>query len=293
MTHPSLTTLSEDEVMLRDMVARFAKEQIGPRVSSMDHQSKIDPELLQSIFDLGLMGIEVPSEYGGGGMSFFAAILVIEELAKVDPSISVCVDVQNTLVNNAIVNWGTEEQKRTLFGKMTRDTVASYCLSEPASGSDAFALQTRATKDGDDYVINGSKLWITNGGEAGVYIVFANINPDVGYKGITAFILESGMPGFTVGKKEDKLGIRASSTVDLYFENVRVPKENVLGEVGKGYKIAIETLNEGRIGIGAQMIGLAQGAFDNAMAYMLERKQFGRRIADFPRRSVPVRPARD
>ena len=279
--HPALTTLSEDEQMLRETVARFAQDQIAPRAGEMDHKSEMDPELIKGFFELGLMGIEVPGKYGGGEMSFFAAILVIEELAKADPSVSVCVDVQNTLVNNAFLRWGTEAQKEKYFGMLSRDTIGSYCLSEPISGSDAFALQTRARRQGGDYLVSGSKIFITNGAEAGVFIVFANVNPEVGYKGITAFIVERDMPGFTIGKKEDKLGIRASSTVELHFDEVRVPEANVLGEVGRGYKIAIETLNEGRIGIGAQMIGLAQGAFEGALAYMMERKQFGQRIADF------------
>ncbi len=279
--HPALTTLGEDEVMLRDVVARFAQEKIAPRAAAMDHAGKMDPEIISACFDLGLMGIEIPGQYGGGEMSFFAAILVIEELAKADPSVSVCVDVQNTLVNNALLRWGTEAQKARFLPRMVKDTVGSYCLSEASSGSDAFALKTRAALDGDHYGINGSKSFITNGAAAGLYIVFANLNPEAGYTGSTAFIVERDMPGFTVGKKEDKLGIRASSTVELAFQDMRVPAANVLGEVGKGYKIAIETLNEGRIGIGAQMIGLAQGALDHALAYVVERKQFGRRIADF------------
>lgn len=281
MSNPSLTTLTEEEEMLRDTIARFAQDQIQPRVAAMDEASKLDPELLGQLFELGLMGIEVPSKYGGGEMSFFSAIVAIEELAKVDPSVSVVVDVQNTLVNNAMLNWGTEAQKQKYLPRLCTDTLASYCLSEPASGSDAFALKTRAERKGDHYILNGNKLWITNGGEAGLFIVFANVAPEKGYKGITAFLVEKGFEGFTIGKKEDKLGIRASSTVELSFEDVPVPVENVLGEVGKGYKIAIETLNEGRIGIGAQMIGLAQGAFGHAMNHMMERKQFGKRIADF------------
>ncbi len=281
MTHPALTMLSEEEEMLRESVAQFAKDQIQPRALAMDHAAKMDPEIIKGCFDMGLMGIEVPVEYGGSGMSIFSACLTIEELAKIDPSVSVAVDVQNTLVNNAFLRWGTEAQKKKYFPRLVSDTMASYCLSEPNSGSDAFALACRAELKGDHYLLNGTKLWITNGGEAGIFIVFANVNPVAGYRGITAFIVERGFEGFTVGKKEDKLGIRASSTVELSFENVPVPVENVLGEVGKGYKIAIETLNEGRIGIGAQMIGLAQGAFNNAMSYMMERKQFGKRIADF------------
>lgn len=276
-----LTILSEDELMLRDTVARFAREAIAPRVMAMDEAAHMDREILDQCFELGLMGIEVPVEYGGSGMRIFDAIVTIEELAKVDPSVSVAVDVQNTLVNNAMVRWGTEEQKKRFFPKLCTDTVASYCLSEPVSGSDAFALKCRAEDKGDHWLLNGTKLWITNGNESGFFIVFANINPELGYKGITAFLVERDFEGFSVGKKEDKLGIRASSTTELIFENCVVPKENVLGEVGRGYKIAIETLNEGRIGIGAQMIGLAQGALDAALGYMMERKQFGKPIAHF------------
>lgn len=278
----ALTNLTEDEQMLRDMVARFAQERIKPRVLEMDKAAKMDREILDACFELGLMGVEVPEAYGGNGMSFFSAILVIEELAKIDPSVSVAVDVQNTLVNNAINRWGTEAQKKEFFGKLCTGTIGSYCLSEPSSGSDAFALKTRASQNEDgSWVINGSKLWITNGDEAGVYIVFANVAPEKGYRGITAFLVERGFEGFHVGKKEDKLGIRASSTVELSFEDCQVPAGNVLGEVGKGYKIAIETLNEGRIGIGAQMLGLAQGAFNNALEYIQERKQFGQTLSSF------------
>lgn len=279
MSQP-LTILSEEEQMLRQTVARFAQERIKPRVHAMDEAAKMDKEILDGCFELGLMGIEIPAEYGGTEMSFFSAILVIEELAKVDPSVSVAVDVQNTLVANALSRWATPAQKARYFPKMCAGTLGSYCLSEPASGSDAFALKTRATqaKDGS-WRITGSKLWITNGDEAGLYIVFANIAPEKGYRGITAFLVERGFEGFTVGKKENKLGIRASSTVELSFEDCHVPAENVLGELGKGYKIAIETLNEGRIGIGAQMIGLAQGAFENAVTYTQERQQFGQSIA--------------
>ena len=283
MTTPPLTALTEDEQMMRDMVARFAQETIAPHVLEMDKEKKLKPELIKQCFELGLMGISVPEQYGGTGMSIFSSVLVIEELSKVDPAMALIVDVQNTLVNNVFVGWGTEEQKTTWLPRLTTDTIGSYCLSEPASGSDAFALQTRAVYDEatDEYVLNGSKLWITNGDEAGIFIVFANVNPEAGYRGITAFIVERDTPGFEVGKREDKLGIRASSTVPLALEDVRVPAANVIGEVGKGYKIAIETLNEGRIGIGAQMIGLAQGAFDSAMRYMLERQQFGKPLAHF------------
>lgn len=277
-----LSILTEDEEMLRDTVARFAQEKIKPRALEMDKAAKIDKEIFDACFELGLMGIEIPVEYGGNEMNIFSAILVIEELAKVDPSVSVAVDVQNTLVINAFNRWANEDQKKRYLTRLAKDTIGSYCLSEPSSGSDAFALKCRATQDDNgDYLLNGTKMWITNGGEAGIFLVFANVNPEAGYKGITGFIVERDFEGFTVGKKEDKLGIRASSTTELIFENCRVPKENVIGEVGKGYKIAIETLNEGRIGIAAQMIGLAQGALDNAIKYMTEREQFGRPIAHF------------
>ena len=247
----------------------------------MDERQKIRPEIIQKCFDLGLMGIEPGEEYGGSGGSFFMACLAIEELARVDPSISVCVDVNNTLVINAFLNYGTEAQKQKYVTRLCKNTVGAYCLSEAGSGSDAFALQTRAEDKGDHYLINGRKLWITNGNEAGIFIVFVNIDPAKGYKGITAFIIEKEFSGFTVGRKEDKLGIRASSTCELLFDNCRAPKENILGEPGKGYKIAIETLNEGRIGIGAQMLGLSCGAFAYARAYAKERKQFGQSISEF------------
>ncbi len=281
MTHPALTQLSEDELMFRDAVAEFAKREVLPHVMEMDEAQQMKPEIIKGAFDLGLMGIEVPEEYGGSGASFFTAILAIEALAVVDPSVSVFVDVQNTLVNNAILQFGSDDLKAKYLPKLVSEWVASYALSEPGSGSDAFALATRAEDCGDHYKLNGTKLWITNGAEASFFIVFANLNPDAGYRGITAFIVEKDFDGFTVGKKEDKLGIRASSTVELLFNDCIVPKENVLGEIGKGYKVAIETLNEGRIGIGAQMIGLAKGALHNAMQYMVERKQFGKSIADF------------
>ncbi len=281
MTHPALTQLSEDETMFRDAVAEFAKREVEPHVMEMDEAQKMRSEIIKGAFDMGLMGIEVPEQYGGSGASFFTAILTIEALAVVDPSVSVFVDVQNTLVNNAIIHFGSDALKEKYLPKLVSEWVASYALSEPGSGSDAFALATRAEDCGDHYKINGTKLWITNGAEASFFIVFANLNPDAGYRGITAFIVEKGFDGFSVGKKEDKLGIRASSTVELMFNDCIVPKENVLGEIGKGYKVAIETLNEGRIGIGAQMIGLAKGALHNAMQYMVERKQFGKSIADF------------
>ncbi len=279
--HTPLTVLSEEEMMFRDMVRSFARNEIAPRVMKMDEAQTMDPELIQKCFELGLMGIEVPEQYGGSDSSFFSAILTIEELAAVDPSVSVCVDVQNTLFNNAVLRWGNEELKQKYLPKMCSEWVGSYALSEPGSGSDAFALATRAEDGGDHWKINGSKLWITNGGEANLFIVFANIDPSLGYKGITAFLVERDFPGFSVGKKEDKLGIRASSTVELVFEDCIVPKENVLGQVGKGYKVSIETLNEGRIGIGAQMIGLARGALDAALDYVTEREQFGKPIAAF------------
>lgn len=276
-----LTELSEDERMYRDAVFDWAKNVVGPKVAHMDEVGQLDPEVLKGVFEMGLMGIEVPEAYNGTGASFFTAILAVEALARIDPSVSVLVDVQNTLVNNAFLRWGTEDQKQTYLKQLATGKVGAYALSEPSSGSDAFALKCKAVKDGDDYILNGTKLWITNGKEASFYLVMANVDFDKGYRGITTFIVERDFPGFSVGKKEDKLGIRASSTTELILEDVRVPASNVLGEVGKGYKIAIETLNEGRIGIGAQMLGLAQGAFDYAMGYMLERKQFGRPIAEF------------
>lgn len=276
-----LTVLSDEEKLFASSVREFAEAEIKPWVREMDEKGKIRPEILEKCFELGLMGIEPGEEYGGSGGSFFMACLAIEELARIDPSISVCVDVNNTLVNNAFLNYATEEQKKIYIPRLCADTVGAYCLSEAASGSDAFALQTRAEDKGDHYLLQGRKLWITNGNEAGIFIVFATIDPSKGYKGITAFIVEKGDEGFTVGKKEDKLGIRASSTCELLFDNCRVPKDKVLGEIGKGYKIAIETLNEGRIGIGAQMLGLASGAFECALAYTRERKQFGQAISEY------------
>jgi butyryl-CoA dehydrogenase/short/branched chain acyl-CoA dehydrogenase len=280
-TGAPLTTLSEEEQMFQESVRDFAIERIRPLVHQMDHDAKMAPELISAFFELGIMGIEVPEQFGGAGSSFFNAVLVVEELSHVDASCGVLVDVQNTLVNNAIIRWGNEDQKSKYLAMLSRDTVGAYALSEGGSGSDAFALATRAEDKGDHWVVNGRKLWITNAFEAGVFIVFANANPDAGYKGITAFLIERDFPGFTVGKKEDKLGIRASSTCELILEDCRVPKENVLGEAGKGYKIAIETLNEGRIGIGAQMLGVARGALEYAIAYTKDRKQFGKAIADF------------
>jgi alkylation response protein AidB-like acyl-CoA dehydrogenase len=277
----ALTRLAEDEVIFRDSVYEFADREIRPRVQEMDEHAKIPRTLIDQLFELGIMGIEIPESYGGAGASFFHAVLAVEALSRVDPSIGVLVDVQNTLVINAFVRWGNSDIKQRYLPKLAAGTVGAYCLSEAGSGSDAFALQTRATETGDGYVINGRKLWITNGNEADVFLVFANINPEAGYRGITAFIVERGAPGFTVGKKEDKLGIRASSTCELLFEDCVVSKDRILGEAGKGYKVAIETLNEGRIGIGAQMIGLAQGALDHSIKYTKERKQFGKAIADF------------
>jgi alkylation response protein AidB-like acyl-CoA dehydrogenase len=278
-----LTQLTEEETLFQASVRRFASERLAPHVRAMDDAGVFRRDLLQEFFDLGLMAVEVPEEFGGQGGAFFQCILAIEELSRVDPSAAVIVDVQNTLFLNAILRWGTAEQKRRWLPRAAKDTVASYALSEAGSGSDAFALATRAVEDadGDGYVLTGRKLWITNAGEAGFFLLFANVNPEQGYKGITAFLVERDFPGFQVGKKEDKLGIRASSTCELILDGCRVPKANVVGEVGKGYKIAIETLNEGRIGIGAQMLGLAQGALDHALAYAQQRKQFGKPIADF------------
>ena len=276
-----LTTLSEDEQMFQQTVRDFAVERIRPLVHRMDHDAQMDKELIKSFFELGIMGIEVPEQWGGAGSTFFTAVLIVEELSRIDASCGVLVDVQNTLVNNAILRWGTEGQKSKYLGMLAKDTVGAYALSEAGSGSDAFALGLRAEDKGDHWLLNGQKLWITNAYEAGVFIVFANANPNAGYKGITAFLVERDFPGFTVGKKEDKTGIRASSTCELILEDCRVPKENVLGEVGRGYKIAIETLNEGRIGIGAQMLGVARGALEHAIAYVKERKQFGQSISEF------------
>ena len=276
-----LTMLSEEEILFRENVRQFADQSLRPKVREMDEKGVFDQGLIEEFFRLGLMGIEVPEQYGGAGGKFFEAILAVEEISRVDPSAGVVVDVQNTLVNNALMHWTTEDQKRRYLPRMCTNLVGAYALSEAGSGSDAFALQTRAQLKGNEYVINGRKLWITNGKEAGVFILLATVDPAAGYKGVTAFIVEKTFPGFSVGKKEDKLGIRASSTCELILEDCRVPKENVLGEVGKGYKIAIETLNEGRIGIGAQMLGLARGAWEAALKYSQERKQFGKSIAEF------------
>jgi butyryl-CoA dehydrogenase/short/branched chain acyl-CoA dehydrogenase len=276
-----LTSLTDEEALFRQSVREFAEQQIRPLAAEMDEQGKFSPDLIKQFFDLGLMGIGIPEEYGGQGGTFFNSILAVEELSRVDASAGVIVDVQNTLVNNAILRWGNEEQRKKYFARLSSDTLGAYALSEASSGSDAFALATKAEAKGDHFVLNGRKLWITNGAEAGLFIVFANVAPDKGYRGITAFLVERDFPGFTVGKKENKLGIRASSTCELILEDCSVNKENVLGEVGKGYKIAIETLNEGRIGIGAQMVGVSQGAIEYGINYTKERQQFGNAIAKF------------
>src|SRR5215216_1994096 len=276
-----LTSYSEDEQMFRASVREFAEGEILQRREAMDEHARMDPALIRQLFDLGLMGIETPEEYGGAGASFFMAIIGVEELSRVDPSVGVLMDVQNTLVNNALVRWGSPEQKKKYLPRLATDTVGAYALSEAGSGSDAFAMQTRAVDRGDHYELTGQKLWITNGNEAGLFIVFANANPEAGYRGITAFVVEKNFEGFSVGKKENKLGIRASSTTEIIFDNCRVPKENLLGEFGKGYKVSIETLNEGRIGIGAQMIGLARGALEAALRYTAEREQFGKAVNEF------------
>ena len=287
MTNPTaeygtpLTVLAEDERIFRDSVRQFAEAQVRPLVREMDEQAKMARTLIDRLFELGLMGIEIPEPYGGSGGRFFHAVLAVEELSRVDPSVGVLVDVQNTLVINALLRWGSEDVKRRYLPQLAASVVGAYALSEAGSGSDAFALTTRAREDGDGYVLDGRKLWITNASEAGLFIVFATVDPQAGYRGITAFLVERAFPGFTVGKKEDKLGIRASSTCELMFEECRVPRANVLGEVGKGYKTAIETLNEGRIGIGAQMIGLARGALEHAIAYTRDRRQFGKPVSEF------------
>ncbi|KYF50723.1 acyl-CoA dehydrogenase [Sorangium cellulosum] len=281
VSHPPLTQLSDEERLFRDSVLDFARKRVAPRAAAMDEQGALDRDLLPPLFDLGIMGIEIPESYGGSGASFFNAILAVEALAVVDPSVSVLIDVQNTLVANALLRWGSDAQKERYLPRLSREWVGSYALSEAGSGSDAFALAARAERKGDRWVLNGRKLWITNANESSLFLVFASVDPSKGYKGITAFVVERTSPGFSVGKKENKLGIRASSTCELVLEDCEVPEGNVLGEVGKGYKIAIETLNEGRIGIGAQMLGLAAGAFEHAMRYMGERKQFGQSIASF------------
>lgn len=281
LSYKPLTHFTEDENMLREAAADFAHTAIAPLVHEMDEKAKLDPDLMKQFFEMGLMGIEIPSKYDGGDGTFFMSILAIEEIAKVDASTSVFMDVQNTLVNNAFLNFGSDDLNARYLPRLAMDTVGAYALSEASSGSDAFSLKAKAEKKGDEYILNGNKLWITNGAEAEIFLVFANIDPEKGYKGITGFVVEKDFEGFTVGKKEDKLGIRASSTTELIMEDCRVPANNVIGEVGKGYKIAIETLNEGRIGIGAQMIGIAQGAFNAAVAYSKERKQFGKPISSF------------
>lgn len=277
----ALTALTEEEELFRASVREFAEGEVRPRVEKMEHDAKLDGELIKQCFDLGLMAIESPEEFGGAGSTIFNAILAIEELARVDASISVFVDVHNTLVTNAFMKWGNDELKKKYLPQMATGKVGAYALSEAGSGSDAFALKTKAVDKGDHWELNGQKLWITNGNEAEIFIVFATIDAEAGYKGITAFIVEKSFECFSVGKKEDKLGIRASSTTELIFDNCKVPKENVLGEVGKGYKVSIETLNEGRIGIGAQMIGIAQGAYEAALKYTAEREQFGQSINNF------------
>jgi len=278
---PPLTVLSEEEGMFRDAVRGFAEERVRPLTHAMDEAGALDGSLIPPCFEMGLMGIEVPEALGGAGGSFFLAVLAVEALSAVDPAVAILVDVQNTLVNNCILRWGNDEQRQRYLPKLAAEWVGAYALSEPGAGSDAFGLETRAERRGDRWVLNGQKLWITNGAEASVYVVFANVDPSKGYKGITAFVVERSFKGFTVGKKENKLGIRASSTTELILDDCEVPEENVLGEVGKGYKVSIETLNEGRIGIGAQMIGVATGALGAATSYSKERKQFGKPIAEF------------
>ena len=280
MVNP-LTRISDDEKMFIGEVEKFAKTEITPKAMAMDEAEKMDPAIIKQLFEMGLMGIEVPEEFGGSGCSFTLAILAIEALGRVDPSVSVLCDVQNTLVNNIFLNWGSDAQKKKYLPELCSSKVGSYCLTEPNSGSDAFALQTRAHDEGDHWRLEGKKIFITSAMEAEIFVVFANIDPSAGYKGITAFVVEKGTEGFSIGKKEEKLGIRASSTCEVILENVKVPKDAVVGEVGKGYKIAIETLNEGRIGIAAQMLGLAQGALDGAMKYATEREQFGKPLKGF------------
>jgi alkylation response protein AidB-like acyl-CoA dehydrogenase len=278
---PALTTLTEEELEFQNAFGDFFREAVKPKVHEMDQAQQMDKGLVRQFFEMGMMGIEIPEEFGGTGLNFFTSILLIEEAAKVDPAVSVLIDVQNTLVINALRKWASDDIKKRIFPKLAQESVGAYCLSESSSGSDAFALRCKATKDGDDYLLSGNKLWITNGNEADVFLVFATTDYDLGYRGITCFLVERGQEGFTVGKKEDKLGIRASSTCELIFENVRVTPDNIVGPVGKGYKVAIETLNEGRIGIGAQMVGLAQGALDATVEYVQGREQFGKPIASF------------
>jgi alkylation response protein AidB-like acyl-CoA dehydrogenase len=281
MSHQPLTALTEDELLFRDAVADFARTEVAPRVRAMEEAGRIDPDLIPQFFELGLMGIEVPEELGGAGGSLMMVTLAVEALSQVDASAAILADVQNTLVNYPIRRYGNDDQKERYLKRLTTDTVGAYALSEPGSGSDAFGLETRAEKQGDEWVLNGRKMWITNGAEAGIYVVFATVDPAAGYKGITAFIVERDFPGFSVGKKEEKLGIRASSTTELMLDGCRVPDANVLGPVGQGYKVAIETLNEGRVGIGAQMIGVASGALNATREYLKERKQFGQALSEF------------
>ncbi|PIU00954.1 MAG: acyl-CoA dehydrogenase [Bdellovibrionales bacterium CG10_big_fil_rev_8_21_14_0_10_45_34] len=281
MNPQATSLLSSDEADFRDAVRQFAEGEIRPLVSQMDHEAQMDKGLIKKLFEIGLMGIETPEEFGGAGSTFFNACLAVEEIGRVDGSVSVLVDVQNTLVTNAFLKWANSEQKKKYLPRLASECIGAYALSESVSGSDAFALKLKADKKNDGYVLNGHKLWITNANEADVFIAFANVDPSQGYKGITAFIVERGSAGFKIGKKEDKLGIRASSTCELLFENCEIPQENILGEVGKGYKVAIETLNEGRIGIGAQMIGIAQGAYEAAKGYIKTREQFGNPLASF------------
>ncbi len=277
----ALTQLEEEEQIFQQTIREFAERELTPRAARMDAQGHYDPEIVPLLFELGVMAVETPEEWGGSGGSFFLSALAVEEVSRADASVGVLVDVQNTLVANAILRWANPSLKEQVLSKMAGGVVASYALSEASSGSDAFALKTRAVPDGDDFLLSGQKLWITNAAEAGIFLVMANASPGDGYRGITSFIVERDMPGFTIGKKEDKLGIRASSTCELVMDEVRVPKSNVVGEVGQGYKIAIETLNEARIGIGAQMVGIAQGALDDSLKYTAERKQFGKLIGDF------------
>ena len=278
---PPLSRLSEDEQLLRANVRAFAEAEISPLVREMDEQAAIPRALIDQLFDLGVMAIEIPESYGGAGAHFFLSVIAVEELSRVDPSVAVLVDVQNTLVINALLRWGSEDLKQRFLPKLSGGTIGAYALSEAGSGSDAFALATRAVESGDDWILTGRKLWITNANEAGLFVVFSNVDPDTGHRGITAFVVERDRVGLRVGKKEDKLGIRASSTCELLLDDCRVPKANILGERGRGYKVAIETLNEGRIGIGAQMVGLSQGALDHALAYVQERKQFGKTVGSF------------
>jgi len=281
VTQPALTSLTEDERLFRDSVYEFANREVRPLVREMDERAKMSPALVEKLFGLGVMSIEIPEEFGGSGAGFFHSVLAVEALSRVDPAVGVLVDVQNTLVINALQCWGNDELRHAYLPRLAKNTVGAYALSEAGAGSDAFGLATRASERGDNWILSGRKLWISNALEAGVFIVFATVDPAAGYRGITAFVVDRNSPGLTVGKKEDKLGIRASSTCELIFDDCRVPGRNVLGEIGKGYKVAIETLNEGRIGIGAQMVGLAQGALDHAIAYIKERKQFGQSISEF------------